>query len=170
MPAVFPAYSSLFSVLMRLALAVLTDAALLRSRLAQPDATAAETGRASSGGAARAALRFLYERCKTIMAHATRATDQHVQQAVAKRTQQLTSAAPSAQPASTTEGAAAAEKCAFCGTVAALNADGARQRLARCARCLRVAYCDKQCQTLHWKHSHKSACAGGLSASSSSDR
>jgi hypothetical protein len=40
--------------------------------------------------------------------------------------------------------------CAQCGQV--------HQEMSRCAQCKKVYYCDKNCQTLHWKASHKTEC------------
>jgi hypothetical protein len=47
-------------------------------------------------------------------------------------------------------------KCAQCGAV---------QKLKRCSACQAVAYCSKECQTLHWKSGHKKACAEHRAAS-----
>ena len=33
------------------------------------------------------------------------------------------------------------------------------RKLLHCGNCLRVAYCDKQCQKQHWSKEHKTMCA-----------
>ena len=42
------------------------------------------------------------------------------------------------------------EACAHCGKVP--------RQMKRCAVCQTVGYCDKDCQTAHWKNGHKRVC------------
>ena len=45
--------------------------------------------------------------------------------------------------------------CSYCSKTVENN-EGTK--LLRCSRCLRVAYCNKECQTAHWKGEHKQHC------------
>ena len=44
--------------------------------------------------------------------------------------------------------------CSYCSKAVEKEGD----KLLRCSRCLRVAYCNKDCQTSHWKGEHKHHC------------
>ena len=44
--------------------------------------------------------------------------------------------------------------CSYCSK--AVDPDG--EKLKRCSRCLRTAYCNADCQTAHWKGGHKQVC------------
>jgi hypothetical protein len=50
--------------------------------------------------------------------------------------------------------AAVGQACSWCGSAA-----GADKALKVCARCHRTVYCNRDCQTAHWKTAHKVECA-----------
>lgn len=60
-----------------------------------------------------------------------------------------TSAAAASSSAPSAAAVAAGEVCARCG--------GTGEGLKRCARCLTIAYCGRECQTAHWSE-HKPFC------------